>query len=86
MNDPSTQGPKLETQDVEKHPKLASRRREFEHRVGEVRNALDRDLGWAPRTARWVFPTVAAAAGFGAALWLRALTTGDGRKRRELKA
>jgi hypothetical protein len=69
------------------HPELVSTRRDFERRVGDLRSAFDRDFGWAPRNARWVLPTVAAAAGFGAAMWLRALAGGDGRRvRREHKA
>ena len=69
----------------ESHPELTEKRREFEGRVTDLRNAFDRDFGWAPKSARWVLPTVAAAAGFGAALWLRSIAAG-GRPRRELKA
>lgn len=99
MNDPwdsSTQSSNAPGSDVENHPELTSTRQDFERRIGDVRNAFDRDFGWAPRSARWVLPTVAAAAGFGAALWLRALATGDRRSgqmghsprhsRREIKA
>ncbi len=42
---------------------LAARRREVEHRLREVRRALGRELGWAPRSRPWLFALLALAAG-----------------------
>jgi hypothetical protein len=72
--------------DGETHPELSQKRRDFEARIGDLRGAFDRDFGWAPRSARWVLPTMAAAAGFGAALWLRSIAAGERGPRREVKA
>ena len=57
--------------------RLTSRRQEFESRLGDLRLALDRELGWAPAARTWLVPLTAFAAGAALAAWLA------GRRKRE---
>ncbi|MEM7356038.1 MAG: hypothetical protein AAF657_34795 [Acidobacteriota bacterium] len=49
---------------------LEGRRRELEARFGDLRLALDRELGWAPKAKTWVLPAVGFASGLAIAAWL----------------
>lgn len=49
--------------------RLASRRRELESRYGDLRRALDYELGWAPSKS-WLLPLSAFASGLALAAWL----------------
>lgn len=51
--------------------RLEERRREFEERVADLRDAVASEFGWAPRAATWVLPVLAGAAGLAAGIWLR---------------
>ncbi len=50
---------------------LDERRRDLEERVADLRDALSREFGWAPRAATWLLPMLAGAAGLAAGLLLR---------------
>ncbi len=50
--------------------RLASRRQELESRFSDLRQALDRELGWAPRSKTWVLPLIGLASGVALATWL----------------
>ena len=50
--------------------RLASRRQELESRFEDLRQALDRELGWAPTARTWVLPLAAFASGLALAAWL----------------
>ena len=50
--------------------RLESSRRELESRFDELRRAMDRELGWAPKAKTWVLPAVAFASGLAVAAWL----------------
>ncbi len=50
--------------------RLASRRQDLESRFQDLRQALDRELGWAPTSRTWVLPLVAFASGLAIAAWL----------------
>ena len=50
--------------------RLESRRIELESRVGDLRRAIDREIGWAPKAKTWVLPMVAFASGVALAAWL----------------
>ena len=39
--------------------RLETRRQELESRFGDLRQALDRELGWAPKASTWVLPVTA---------------------------
>lgn len=43
--------------------RLEESRARFEERLAELRGALDREIGWAPRGWRWMVPLVGLAAG-----------------------
>ncbi|MEE8525365.1 MAG: hypothetical protein V3T72_15620 [Thermoanaerobaculia bacterium] len=47
--------------------RLDNRRRQAEQRLTNVRAALDREVGWAPRTRVWILPLVAFACGLAVA-------------------
>lgn len=47
--------------------RLDNRRRQAEQRLGDVRTALDREVGWAPRARVWILPLVAFACGLAVA-------------------
>ncbi len=49
---------------------LESRRRELESRFGDLRRALDREIGWAPAARSWILPLAAFASGMALAAWL----------------
>jgi len=42
---------------------LDKSRKRLEKSLAELRGAVERELGWAPRASRWAFPIVAAAVG-----------------------
>jgi hypothetical protein len=42
---------------------VAEQRQRVEERLRTLRGAVQTELGWAPRTARWVLPVAAAALG-----------------------
>lgn len=46
-------------------------RQRFEQSLEDLRSAVDRELGWAPRLSRWAVPLVAAAAGLALGLAVR---------------
>lgn len=50
---------------------LEASRRAVEERLGELREAVRQDLGWVPRTRRWIVPVVALASGLALAAALR---------------
>ena len=50
--------------------RLSSRRRELEVRLEDMRRALDREIGWAPKAKTWVLPALAFASGLAFAAWL----------------
>ncbi len=50
--------------------RLASRRQDLETRLGDLRQALDREVGWAPKGRTWVLPLTAFACGVAIAAWL----------------
>ena len=50
--------------------RLAERRRELEARYEDVRRAVAREIGWAPKAKTWALPIVAFASGLAAAAWL----------------
>jgi len=64
---------------VKQRGDVAESRRRFAAELDGLRRLLDRDLGWAPRRAAWIWPVVGLAAGVSAALWWRTR-----RPRREL--
>ncbi len=49
--------------------RLARRRQDLEARLGDVRQALDREIGWAPTGKTWVLPLAAFACGVAIATW-----------------
>ena len=51
--------------------KLHQDRRRLEGRLRDVREAIDREVGWAPRGRRWVLPLLGFAAGIALALAVR---------------
>ncbi len=50
--------------------RLASRRQELESRFGDLRRALDREIGWVPAARTWILPLTAFATGVALAAWL----------------
>ncbi len=50
--------------------RLARRRQDLEARFGDLRLALDREIGWAPKGKTWVLPLAAFACGVAIAAWL----------------
>ncbi len=56
--------------------RLASRRQDLESRLGDLRQALDREIGWAPKGKTWVLPMAAFACGVALAAWLVARRRG----------
>ena len=50
--------------------RLASRRQDLEARFADVRQALDREIGWAPQGKTWLVPIAAFACGVAIATWL----------------
>ncbi len=50
--------------------RLADSRRELEARLDDVRRALRREIGWAPKAKSWALPMMAFASGLAAAAWL----------------
>lgn len=51
--------------------RIESSRRRFEESLDDLRSAVDRELGWAPKLSRWAVPLVAAAAGLALGLAVR---------------
>ncbi len=50
--------------------RLARRRQDLETCPGDLRLALDREIGWAPTGKTWVLPLAAFACGVAIATWL----------------
>ncbi len=50
--------------------RLANSRLELETRFGDLRRAVESEIGWAPKSRTWVLPLVAFASGVALAAWL----------------
>jgi len=50
---------------------IARSRQRFERSLEDLRAAVDRELGWAPKISRWALPLVAAAVGVALGMTLR---------------
>ncbi len=55
---------------------LAKRRQELETRFTDLRRAVDREIGWAPKAKTWALPAMAFASGLAAAAWIVARRRG----------
>jgi hypothetical protein len=51
--------------------RVSASRERFEASLEELRGAVESELGWAPRAARWVTPLVAVAAGLALGMAVR---------------
>jgi hypothetical protein len=54
-----------------KHDDLKASRARFEESLEALRGDAERELGWMPRTARWIVPLVALAVGVVAGVGVR---------------
>jgi len=51
--------------------RVARSRQRFERSLEDLRAAVDRELGWAPKISRWALPLVAAAVGVALGMTVR---------------
>ncbi len=56
--------------------RLTSSRQNLEARLGELRQAMDREIGWSPKGRTWVLPLTAFACGVAVAAWVVARRRG----------
>ncbi len=49
--------------------RLVSSRQDLELRLGDLRQAMNREIGWAPKGKTWVLPLTAFACGVALAAW-----------------
>ncbi len=49
---------------------LTRRRQELEARFNDLRQSIDREIGWAPKAKTWALPTMAFATGLAFAAWV----------------
>jgi len=55
----------------DRNGEIEKQRLRFESSLDDLRDALEEELGWAPRARRWAVPIVAGAVGLVAGLVLR---------------
>lgn len=51
--------------------RIAQSRQRFERSLEDLRGAVERELGWAPKISRWALPLVAAAVGVALGMTVR---------------